>query len=127
MHRHIVRQRKSDMTEIYAEITGWAFVLLREPNRKPTMHVLGYVVRHGRLVDDAGEPYIGSPLTDIDLEQRVVRNRRGKIIALIGEPLPPGRLPDDLYVMMSRAEAEWIVADGATWERVKPASAAMPR
>jgi hypothetical protein len=115
------------MAEIYAEITKWALVLLREPNRKPTMHVVGYIVRHGRLVDDVGEPYIGSPLAHIDLEQRIVRNRRGKIIALVGEPLPSGYLPDDLYGMMSRAEAEWNVEDGATWERVEAAPPEVPQ
>jgi len=84
------------MAEIFAEIREWGFVLLREPNREPTVHVVGYIVRHGRLVDDTGEPYIGSSLRGIDLEQRIVRNRRGKVITLVGEPLPPGRLPYDL-------------------------------
>lgn len=115
------------MAETYADITKWAFVLLREPNREPTPHLVGYIVRHERLVDDPRESYIGSSLTDIDFELRQVRNRRGKVIALVGEPLPPGRLPDDLYGMMRWAEAEWNVEGGASWERVKAAAAAVPR
>lgn len=111
------------MTEIYAEITGWAFVLLRERNRE-TMHLVGYIVR---LVDDTGEPYIGSSLTRMDLEQRIVRNRRDKAIALIGEPLPPGRLLGDLYRMMRGAEWEWNLEDGATWERGEVSSLAVLR
>ena len=112
-------------TEIYAQTSGWALVVLREPNREPTVRVVGYIARHDRLADDVGEPYIGSPLTHVDVERRLVRNLRGKVIALVGEPLPLGRLLEDLYGMMRRAETEWNIEDGATWERLEPGSPAV--
>jgi hypothetical protein len=109
--------------EVYACIVRWEIVRLKEPNKAPTMHIIGYIDRHGRLIDDAGQPYIGSSLREIDLERRVVVNRRGRVIALVGDPLPPGDLPDDLKAMLRRAEREWELDSSVEWERLEPTEA----
>lgn len=36
------------MTEIYARITNWALLVLRDGDRE-TVHVIGYIARHNRL------------------------------------------------------------------------------
>jgi hypothetical protein len=109
--------------EVYARIARWGIVLLREPHKAATMHVIGYVHHHGRLIDQIGQPYIGSSLREIDLERRVVVNRRGRLIALVGGPLPPGDLPDDLKAMLHRAEREWELDSPVEWERLEPTEA----
>lgn len=109
--------------ESCARICRWAVVRLHEPDRAPTTHLVGYIVSHDRLMADTGEPYIGSSLIELDPERRVARNRRGKLIELVGDPLPPGTLPDDIRGMMRRAEREWRVAEGAVWNRVETSAA----
>ena len=106
-------------SEIYARIARWALLRLREPRRTPTLHVLGYVVGHSRLSGETEQPYISSSLQKLDVGQRVAINRRGRRIALIGDPLPPGELPAEIQTVMRRAEREWRVDVAAEWERLE--------
>ena len=118
------KQPNGESVEPYARIADWALVRLHEPGRPATTHVVGHIVRHGRLIDDAGAPYIGSALKEIDVARRMARNGRGKLIVLVGDPLPPGPLPDDLAAMIRQAEDEWQVANGTTLERAELATLA---
>ncbi len=113
------------MEAIYARIERWAFVRLKEPSRSATIHIVGYILEHKRLIEDFAQPYIGSSLREIDLAHSVCRNRRGRRIALVGDPLAPGELPGDICAMLERAAEEWNVHDDATWERVELTEAAI--
>jgi hypothetical protein len=108
-----------DVPQVYARIAGWAFVQLREPGRPFTMHLVGYLIAHDRLVGPVGEAYIGSALREINLGRGTCHNGRGKLIALVGDPLPPGPLPEDLREMLRQAEELWQVQAGTTWERAE--------
>jgi hypothetical protein len=109
--------------EVYGCIDRWEIVRLKEPGKVPTMHIIGYIAHHGRLIHDTGQPYIGSSLREIDLKRRVVTNRRGRVITLVGDPLPPGDLPDDLKAVLRRAEREWKLDSSIEWERLEPTEA----
>lgn len=63
---------------VHARIARWAFVRVLEQGRAPTLHMVGYIAEHQRLGDDAGEPYVGSSLTSVDLDRRMAVNRRGR-------------------------------------------------
>lgn len=104
---------------VHARIASWAFVRLQEHGRAATMHIVGYIAEHQRLGDDAGEPYVGSDLSSIDLKERKAVNRRGRLIELVGDPLPPGDLPHDIRMTMRRASTQWRLPDDAAWERVE--------
>jgi hypothetical protein len=106
-------------SEIYARIARWALLRLREPRRTPTLHIVGYVVEHARLSGETGQPYIGSSLQELDIERRVAINRRGRRVALVGDPLPRGELPADIQAVIRRAEREWPVDVAAEWERLE--------
>jgi hypothetical protein len=105
----------------YAVIADWAVFELStdDPNRAPTRHILGYTVSHARFGCRL-EPYIGSSLTELDLDRREARNAKGKLIVLTDEALPKGtELPYDLMGMFTRAEWAWGVSDeNPQWMRV---------
>jgi hypothetical protein len=103
-----------ELPEPYAEIERWAVVRLRDVYEEPTRHVVGYVLSHSRL--EAGEPYLGSPLRELDLDGRTARTRRGRRIHLVGEALPPGPLPRAIRAVLRRAEREWRLRLPA-WDR----------
>jgi hypothetical protein len=116
--KHRAQPAASIEPEAYARITRWGI-----SSEASSMHIIGYIEEHGRLIDDAGEPYIGSPLREIDLERRVAVNRSGRMIALVGDPLPPGDLPDDLKQVLGRAERAWRLFGQVKWERLEPTEA----
>jgi hypothetical protein len=101
----------------HAEIRDWAIVTVATDDRTTT-HVIGYVVTHKRLVDRADEPYISRPLVAADLARRVALNQRGKLIALVGDPLLAGELPKDIDAVLRRAEREWALRGDVTWWRL---------
>ena len=107
-------------SEIYARIARWAVLRLREPRRPPTLHIVGYVVEHGRLNGETEQqPYISSSLQTLDVGQRVAINRRGRWISLVGDPLPRAELPADIQAVMRRAVREWRVDVPAEWKRLE--------
>jgi hypothetical protein len=57
-------------------------------------------------------------LLDLNLKDHFALNRRGRRIALIGNPLPASELPCDILAILCRAAAEWNLPSSATWERV---------
>jgi hypothetical protein len=113
----------SAQTDVHARIERWAIVRLREPGKAATLHIVGYIIEHARLGDDIGQPYLGSSLREIDLERRVGVNRRGRTIALVGDPVAAGDLPLDLQAVLRRAEDDWRLDGNSQWERVATTSA----
>lgn len=104
--------------DVHARITDWAIVELTEPCRPSTKHVVGYVGTHARIVAHHGEPYVGSQLKKLDVAKRMARNQRGKLILLVGEPLPPGPLPRDIRAVLQRVERQWALHSDAEWKRI---------
>lgn len=100
----------------YAVIRDWV-ILECKVDGLTTTHAAGWIVRHRRL--DVGEPYIGSPLTELDVTSRCARNQAGKLIELCGDPLPMDeRLPSSIELMLDRAERAWGQAEETTWKRL---------
>jgi hypothetical protein len=110
-------------TGIYAQIGRWAVLRLREPNRRPTLHVAGYVVKHSRFMTHIGSAYVGPRLGALDLERRIAANHKGGTIALLGEPLPGGRLPNEILRVLRRTCRLWELPREAAWERLESAGA----
>lgn len=108
---------------IYAQIERWAILRLREPDQKPTLHITGHIVMHTRFVADVGAPYVGTRLSMLDLDSRIGVNHRGRTIALLGDPLPRGRLPDDILRALRRTCERWELPRDASWERLEPEGA----
>ncbi|MGK7871347.1 hypothetical protein [Falsiroseomonas sp. E2-1-a20] len=105
----------------HARIRLWIVVERAAPDVPPTRHVQGWIVGHDRLSPGGlldGEPYIGSHLEDLDLEGRMARNHRGRLIQLVGDPWPGDKVPEELRRMQERAEAEWRLPPGTTWRRI---------
>jgi hypothetical protein len=105
----------------HATIALWAVVECHAPDAVVTRHVVGTIATHARLSADGenhGEAYIGSPLASLDLDARRGVNHRGKLIVLVGEPLPSGAWPAAYEAMLRRAERAWGLPPGTTWARI---------
>lgn len=107
------------MVEPYARIARWAILRLQAPHPAPTIHIVGYIDEHTRLLDKVGEPYLSSNLRMVDIERGVAVNCRKRFIALVGDPLPRGDLPDDIRAITRGAAERWGLSGGATWERLE--------
>jgi hypothetical protein len=106
----------------YARIRLWMVVECATPATPPTRHLQGWIVGHDRLSPGGlleGEPYIGSRLQELDVEGRVARNHRGRLVELVGDPWPEGEeIPEELRRMQERAEVAWRLPPGTTWRRI---------
>jgi hypothetical protein len=116
---HRLHRDRGQPKEVYARVSDWAIVELRVADSPSTKHLVGCLVTHHRLVDQEGAPYIGSPLLEANIAERTGRTRRGRIVALIGDPLPPRHLPRDIRAMLRRAQKEWALPGEAIWRRVR--------
>lgn len=99
----------------YASIRDWAVVNCCEPGKEPHSHLVGWIVHHSHL--DRGDPYIGTALSALDIEHRKARNASGKLISLIGDPLPGDQWHSQIDAMLKRAQREWRLPADTTWER----------
>lgn len=100
----------------YAVIRDWVILECRADGLTTT-HVGGWTVRHHRLGE--GKPYIGSPVRELDMASRSARNHAGRLVELLGDPLPmDDGLPASVMSMIDRAQRAWGLPDGTTWKRL---------
>ena len=106
------RQAANDQVRIQS----WGIIAFMPPGLEPTRHVVGTVHTHPRI--KGGEPYVSSPLAELDVTRGRARTQRSQPIELVGDPLGDDELRFEVLHTIVSAPARWGLPQGTDWRRV---------
>lgn len=104
-------------------VTNWHIVELVE-HEQATRHVVGTFVEEGQFeggIGEAGDPYISSPIVELNLASGIARSQSGREIRLgkrVTGLASVGDLPRDQQMILQRAERMWGLAADVEWRVV---------